>query len=227
MLNIQVYGLDIETDTSRDALDPMLASVRAVGLSSQAGDELFVGDEPTLLAALDARLADLPCGVLATWNGGAFDLPFLADRARLIGVSIGLRLCLDRALTLHRTPLPGHAGAYRGAWHGHSHIDTYRLYGPTSGNRPSFRSVGRLLGVGGASGRRERRADLTNEALHAHAPSDARLARVLAERRWPAAARMLDHVDAHEAEPVAVAARRAARQERAEAVGARSRIATI
>ncbi|MGI8755343.1 MAG: hypothetical protein ACR2MB_05680 [Acidimicrobiales bacterium] len=227
MQNIQVYGLDIETDTSRDALDPVVASVRAVGLSTQAGDELFVGDEDTLLADLDARLADLPRGVLATWNGGAFDLPFLADRARLIGVSIGLRLRLDRALALHRTPLPGHAGAYRGAWHGHSHIDTYRLYGPPSGTRSSLRSVGRLLGVGGASGRQVRRADLTNEALHAHAPSDARLARVLAERRWPAAARMLDHVDAHEAEHVAVAERRAARKERIEAVGSRARIATV
>ena len=39
---------------------------------------------------------------------------------------------------------------------------------------------------------RERIHDLSNEALHAYAASDARLARVLAERRWPSAARFVD-----------------------------------
>ena len=226
MAHRNVYGLDIETDTSVDAFDPMVASVRAVAVSGPAGDELFVGAEADLLAAVDAFLADMPDGVLATWNGGAFDLPFLADRARLIGQPLGLRLCLDRRLTLARTPLPGHAGAYRGSWHGHRHLDTYRLYGGASGTRTSLRSVGRLLGIG-ASGQPNRAADLANEARHAHPRTDARLARVLAERRWAAAARLVDHLELDEAEQVAVAARRADRQERVEARSGRPRIATV
>ena len=35
----------------------------------------------------------------------------IADRARLLGVDLGLRLCLDRRLTLDRAPLPGPAEA--------------------------------------------------------------------------------------------------------------------
>lgn len=208
-----IYGLDIETDVSTDGLDPAVASVRAVALSGRTFDELFVGDEADLLRALDRRLAELPSGVLATWNGSAFDLPFLADRARILGVELSLKLRLDRGITLHRAPLPGHAGAYRASWHDHGHLDTYRIYGEpaTAAQRLSLRSIGRLVGLGCEPTTRARTQDLGNEALHACAPSDARLARVLAERRWPAAARMIDRVERDEAETVAVAAGRLAR----------------
>ena len=225
-----VYGLDIETDTSTDGLDPAVAPVRAVALSRRGGgDDLFVGDEADLLRALDAHLAALPHGVIATWNGAAFDLPFLADRARLLGLELGLHLVLDRRLTLQRAPLPGHAGAYRATWHGHGHLDTFRLYGAPrgAGPRTSVRALGRLLGIGSADCRPQQNQDLTNEALHACAPSDARLARVLAERRWPAAARLVDHVEPADAEPVAVAARRVARQARTDGSPLRPAVATI
>lgn len=210
----QIYGLDIETDVSTDGLDPAVASVRAIALSGRTFDDLFVGDEADLLRQLDDRLGALPLGVIATWNGSAFDLPFLADRARILGVELGLRLRLDRGLTLHRAPLPGHAGAYRASWYDHGHLDTFRIYGApaTAAQRLSLRSIGRLVGIGAPSTARTRTHDLGNEALHACAPSDARLARVLAERRWPAAARMIDRVQWDEAEPVAVAATRLARE---------------
>lgn len=217
-----IYGLDIETDTRTDGLDPAVASVRAIALSGRTFDDLFVGDEHDILLALDARLAALPVGVVATWNGSAFDLPFLADRARLLGIDLGLKLRLDRRLTLHRAPLPGHAGAYRASWYDHGHLDTFRIYGAetvTAAQRLSLRSLGRLVGIGAHDAHPTRTQTLCNEALHACAPSDARLARVLAERRWPAAARMIDRVDWSEAEPVAVAAQRLARQDRS--VGAR------
>ena len=217
MQHTSLYGLDIETDTSHDGLDPAVAPVRAVALSTRSTDELFVGDEPDLLRALDARLAELAPGVIATWNGAAFDLPFLADRARIVGVDLGLHLALDRRLTLHRAPLPGHAGAYRASWYEHGHLDAFHLYGAGLGTGPrlGLRSLGRLLGIGAAASCRPvRNQSLSNEALHACAPSDARLARVLAERRWPAAARLVDRVELAEAESVAVAARRLARLER-------------
>lgn len=213
-----IYGLDIETDTSCDGLDPTVAPIRAVALSGANFDDLFVGDEVDLLRALDARLRSLRPGVLATWNGSAFDLPFLADRARLVGEDLGLRLRLDRRLTLQRAPLPGHAGAYRASWYEHGHLDTFRLYDAEGdpSQRRSLRTLARVVGVGGHDGHRGRPArlhTLSHEALHACAPSDARLARVLAERRWPGAARMIDRVDAAEAQPVAVAAQRLARRD--------------
>lgn len=214
-----IYGLDIETDTSCDGWDPAVAAVRTVALSSRSADEVFTGDEATLLHALDRRLRTLPPGIVATWNGATFDLPFIADRARLLGVDLGLRLCLDRRLTLDRAPLPGHAGAYRGAWGHHAHLDTFRLYGQGSPSPTwtSLRTIGRLLGLGGAAGPTDRTHDLANEVLHAHAASDARLARVLAERRLGAALRLVDRLAPEDAEVVTVAVRRLerlARQDR-------------
>lgn len=211
----QIYGIDIETDTHRDGLDPAVASVLTVALSGRSFDEVFIGDETTLLRALDRRLAALPAGVLATWNGATFDLPFIADRARLLGLDLDLSLCLDRRLTLGRTPLPGHGGAYRGAWGHHAHLDTFRLYRrPGPSGRMSRRAIGRLLGLGALGGAAPCTDDLANEALHAHAASDARLARVLAQRRWSTALRLVDRLDPAEAQPVSVAAARLDRQAR-------------
>ena len=130
------------------------------------------------------------------------------------GVGLGLKLRLDRGLTLHRAPLPGHAGAYRASWHEHGHLDTFRVYGgpTTAAQRLNLRALGRFVGLGDARSRPSPTQTLSNEALHACAPSDARLARVLAERRWPAAARCVDRVERDEAELVAVAAKRLARR---------------
>ncbi|MCU1499705.1 MAG: polymerase family exonuclease domain, partial [Acidimicrobiales bacterium] len=97
-----IYGLDIETDTRHDGLDPAVARIVTIALSGTSFDDLYIGDEATMLASLDARLATLDPGVLATWNGATFDLPFIAERARLLGVDLQLQLCLDRRLTLGR-----------------------------------------------------------------------------------------------------------------------------
>ncbi len=210
-----IYGLDIEIDTRRGGLDPAVATIVTIALAGPRFDEVFIGDEANMLLALDARLSNLPAGVLATWNGATFDLPFIADRARILGLELDLHLRLDRRLTLNRAPLPGHAGAYRGAWGEHQHLDTFRLYsGGGPPGRLSLRTIARLLGVGGVGGPADRTHDLANEALHAHAASDARLARVLAERRWHAAARAVDRFQPDEARPVAVAAQRLQRQAR-------------
>lgn len=209
------YGIDIETDAT-GGVDPAVAAIRTIALSGAAFDDEFTGAEADLLQALNARLATLPAGVLATWNGATFDLPYIADRARILGVDLDLQLCRDRRLTFGRTLLPGHGSAYRGAWGSHGHVDTFRLYGHTDGPAvwSSLRTIGRLVGLGTPPTVARRHDDLTNEALHAHARSDARLARVLAERRRAAALRLIDPIDAAEVEPVAVAARRLARQAR-------------
>lgn len=194
-----VYGLDIETDTSTDGLDPRVAPVLTVALSMGSHDETFSGRESTLLCDLDERLRSLPPGVIATWNGSAFDLPFLAYRAALHRLDLGLRLLLDPGLRTSRAPLPGHPGAYRGAWHAHRHLDAYRLYrsdvGPVLRVSCSLKSIARLVGLTPVEVDRERVHDLSHEALHAYASSDARLARVLTERRMPGAARFVDHLD--------------------------------
>jgi DNA polymerase elongation subunit (family B) len=195
-----VYGLDIETDTTENGLDPRVASVVTIALAGPGYEEVFTGEEHVLLADLDERLHELEPGVLATWNGAAFDLPFIADRAALYGMSLGLRLQLDPGITMRREPLPGHDGAYRAGWYGHNHLDAYRVYrgdvGPALRISCSLKSIARFVGLAPVEVDRTRIHDLSNEALHAYAASDARLARILTERRWGTAARCVDHVPA-------------------------------
>src|SRR5687767_2120284 len=97
---------------------------------------------------------------------------------------------------MHRSGLPGHDGAYRATWHHHGHLDAYRLYrgdvGPSLRVSCSLKSIARLVGLSPIEVDRGRIHDLSNEALHAYASSDARLARVLTERRWATASRFID-----------------------------------
>ena len=183
-----VYGLDIETDTSPDqggVPDPRVARVRTVALSMPSGDRTFVGAEPELLGELDDVLRQLQPGILATWNGAAFDLPYLADRAEMWGLHLGLRLAADRHLRVRGEVLRGHAGAYRAGWYGHRHLDASRLY--RSGRRPLLDVDDLLRSLGLRSARRRPdgagpadapETELTHKAVHAFAANDARLVRV-------------------------------------------------
>jgi uncharacterized protein YprB with RNaseH-like and TPR domain len=209
---LAVYGLDIETDTTENGLDPRVAAVVTVALAGPGYEEVFTGPESRLLVDLDERVGELEPGVLATWNGAAFDLPFLADRAALHGLPLGLRLQHDPSITMRRAPLPGHRGAYRASWYDHGHLDAYRLYrgdvGPALRISCSLKSIARFVGLAPLEVDRTRIHDLSNEALHAYAASDARLARILTERRWGTASRFVDRVAEEDAEPAAVLLRR-------------------
>ena len=77
-----LLGLDIETDTAVDGLDPAVGRVLAVAIARPGGVTVFDdGDEGRLLARVDEFLAATDPGVLVTWNGGGFDLPYLATRS--------------------------------------------------------------------------------------------------------------------------------------------------
>jgi len=196
---LAVYGLDIETHTTINGLDPAVARVLTVALASPGFEETFVGEEHELLAELDERIRQLEPGVIATWNGAAFDLPFLADRAARWGIRLGLLVRHDPSIAMSYEPLPGHPGAYRAAWYAHGHVDAYRLYrgdvGPALRVSCSLKSIARLVGLVPVEVDRTRVHDLSREALHAYAASDARLARVLTERRWATAARSIDRLE--------------------------------
>lgn len=200
-----VYGLDIETDTSVDGLDPRVAPVVTVALAGVGYEETFSGPEQHLLTELDERLAQLEPGIIATWNGAAFDLPFLADRAAINDIRLGLRLQPDDTIAIRKAPLAGHNGAYRASWFDHSHIDAYRLYrgdvGPALRISCSLKSIARFVGLAPVEVDRTRIHDLSNEALHAYAASDARLARILTERRWGTASRFVDEMVRDEPPP--------------------------
>ena len=161
------------------------------------GVELVLdGPEPALLLAIDAALHGLPAGVLITWNGSAFDLPFLADRSRIAGVDLGLRIRHDPGIVLSRDPLRGHPGAYRATWYHHRHLDGYRLYraeiDPESGQSCGLKPLARSFGLAVVEVERDRIHELDAVTLRRYVVSDASLARELVARRWSSAAHAVD-----------------------------------
>jgi DNA polymerase elongation subunit (family B) len=194
-----LYGVDIETDTTVDGLDPRVGRVLAVAVADDDGVEVLADDdEATLLRRLDAGLAARPAGVLVTWNGARFDLPYLASRAALRGVELGLELEVDGHRRDTRPPLPGHASAYRARWHDHAHLDVYRSYqadvGPVLGLSCTLKSVARLVGLEPLEVDASRVHTLGAPALGAYVASDAACTRELARRRWASAAPAIDVV---------------------------------
>lgn len=191
-----IYGLDIETDTSQDGLDPRRSRVVAAAVSTSTGEIVFTErDESELLRSLDAYLATLPAGVVTTWNGGGFDLPFIATRAARQGLDIGLAVRRDPTLR-RRDPSIVEGGVYLGRWHRHAHLDGYRLYrndvGRQLGLSCGLKSVARLVGFPAVEVDSSAIHGLSSEVLAAYVASDARLARALVCRRLPAARRAVD-----------------------------------
>ena len=185
--DLPLYGLDIETDTTTDGLDPQVAPVVAVALDGEDFSAVFDGKETDLLADLDQHLADLEPGILVTWNGGCFDLPFLRDRAAICGIPLGLRLVHDPLIPGgHQRPQPL-IGGYRARWHNHCHLDAYQVFradvGASMGISCALKSLARLVGLEVVEVDRQRIHELSDEECRAYVASDAYLARALVKRR--------------------------------------------
>ena len=189
-----LYGLDIETDTTVNGLDPAVAAIVAVSLATDDGNITFTGPEPKLLRSLDRHLKRIPGGVLVTWNGSGFDLPFLVDRARMARVRLGLELQADATLPHKHAPLVGHELPYRARWHRHGHLDACCLYRTLlpEGTSCALKPVARDAGLFVREEDRERLHELAAGSLIRYAANDADLARLLAERVWLQAGAMLD-----------------------------------
>ncbi|MEO7837456.1 MAG: ribonuclease H-like domain-containing protein [Acidimicrobiales bacterium] len=204
MSNSLLYGLDIETDTAAGGLDPRVARVVAVALSSGAGETVFTGDEPDVLTALDAHLAACPAGVIVTWNGAAFDLPFLVHRARRAGVVLGLLLRADPAIVRHHPSSPETPFAYRGRWHHHRHLDAYRAYRRLTdpGTSCGLKAVARSAGLVPIEVDSAAIHELPPALLRRYVASDARVTRQLALRRWREISAFVDPPAPSTQEPV-------------------------
>jgi len=147
-------------------------------------------DERVLLGRLDETLADLAVdapGVLTTWNGSGFDLPFIATRAVTLGLGIGLRLVDDPSLAGRHDPPPGRRARVRGSWHGHRHLDGYQAYRADVGQvlpvSCGLKSLARLVGLPVVEVDREAIHLLSTARRRAYVASDAFLARELVARR--------------------------------------------
>jgi len=191
-----VYGLDIETDTAAGGLDPRSAAIVAIALSGSGWTAVFDGAEADLLRSVDLKLDELAPGVIVTWNGSRFDLPFIHDRAARCEVKLGLRMRPDDRYRNSRDPMPGHLGGYRASWYEHEHLDAYLVYRNDVGaslNLPcGLKRIARMVGLDPVVVDRESIHTLSAEELAEYVASDAVLARELALRRWPTASLALD-----------------------------------
>ncbi len=189
-----LYGLDIETDTRVDGLDPAVAAIVAVALATDTDTFVIDGDETHLLRRLDDALAEFPPGIIVTWNGGRFDLPFIAERARRTGTELALRLEPDP----HDGGRAGGDGAHGwlAAWGHHLHLDGYRVYRSDVGRALpvscGLKPMARLVGLVPIEVDRENLHVLSPDELSDYVSSDAVLARHLVARRGTA---IESHVD--------------------------------
>lgn len=218
------YGLDIETDTTIDGLDSRCSAIVAVAISTTDGDEVFMGDEESVLLRTDSFLSLLYPGLIVTWNGSSFDLPFIMERAERLGLSLGLtgtrepRRGRDVERLGPRRPEsePGveHAAGCSAQsvggstvvettcrasrWWDHRHLDGYRLYrgdvARVLGVSCGLKPLSKLVGLNPVEVDRSRVHDLDEAQMRAYVASDARLAREMVLRRMPAAMANVDPV---------------------------------
>lgn len=193
-----LYGLDIETDTTVDGLDPAHAAVVAVALATPEGDEVFLGDEAEVLRRVDRRLAELPAGVVVTWNGRSFDLPFVATRAGATGVTTDLELWFPDGAPVADAPgcWPPPPGGFGARWGTHGHLDGYRVFSAdvrrSLGLSCGLKAMARLVGMDPVQVDYEQLHLLSGADLATYVASDARVATRLVQRRLPAVLASID-----------------------------------
>lgn len=167
-----------------------------MALSGDNWATVFDGAEADILQGVDAAIRDLASGVITTWNGSRFDLPFLVDRSHIVGVDLGLTLQADQHSRSAHEPLPGHEGGYVATWYEHRHLDTYRVYRADVGAMLhlacGLKSLARFVGLSPIEVDRERIHELSRDELHEYVASDAIMTRELTLRRWSTAAAAID-----------------------------------
>ena len=187
----RIYSADIETDNSNGhGLNPQFGRITEVALSTANDDIVFDDDdEKDLLENLSAHLLRMPPGLITTWNGAFFDVPFLWERARVNNVLPFLGLTPDPGLVPKYEPLPGHDGGYQAVFHSpdmmvpHQHLDVsgmYRKFADEAGVSWSLKPVCAAKGIAMVELDRERLHDYSREERLAYVCSDTRGTRALA-----------------------------------------------
>lgn len=182
----RIYSLDIETDNSEGhGLNPELSRVTEVAVLTAETSWVFDNDdEAKLLTELGECVRDLRPGLISTWNGAFFDMPFLSDRMIAVGVAglgVGPRLVTDPGLKPKYEPLPGHAGGYIAVWPSsfpsipHQHLDisgAYKQFAADADVSWSLKPVCKAMGIDMFEIDRTRLHEYTPEEVRAYVLSD-------------------------------------------------------
>lgn len=142
----EVYGLDIETDTSElttaeraaghtsRGLDPRIGRITSVAIARESDVLVWEAETPgaeaSMLTEVHQFFLTNASGLIVTWNGSVFDLPYLHDRYRHHHLEgHGPLITPNSRITPKYGPLPGHAGGYSASWRAgdhaaaHAHLD--------------------------------------------------------------------------------------------------------
>lgn len=191
-----IIGFDIETDTTTEpygdgvqpGLDPRVSPITAVAFVGRGPGGFataHTGDEVWLLGVIGDILIGLNGGdTVATWNGGAFDWPYVVMRAEIHGLTLPVEHC-DSDRPHKYDPLPG-ANAVWSVRLPCEHVDVAYAYKQRCADEdipwrlkttaPYFGVEPTAVGDGAHSG------ELPPAALAAYCASDAHLAAELAAK---------------------------------------------
>jgi hypothetical protein len=180
----RLYALDIETDTTIDGRDPAVAAVIAVAISEPAGPiAVLAGPEKMVLEGLLATLQALEPGLVATWNGSGFDLPFIQERCTLHGIETGWTVT-PTDLPGKYAPVGGRPARYASVLGAHRHADiawAWQQHCADTGVSWSLKPLAHSLGLEAIEADREHASDLSRAELFAYVASDAHVTAVLAQ----------------------------------------------
>ncbi len=181
---MRIYGLDIETDTAINGVSPKDSSVISAAVATADGATCRVFDnqnEVALLRELLEYLEGLEPGIIATWNGSGFDLMFLAERMRILGIDHQWTLWpSDRPAKY--PPVGGHTVRAKVAAHAHVDIAyAYKVLATDAFIEWSLKPVARHLGHDPVEVDRAATHLLSQDELRAYVASDASVTAALAE----------------------------------------------
>jgi DNA polymerase elongation subunit (family B) len=134
----RIYALDIETDNSEGhGLDPNKGRITEIAVQGRAKDvtAVFADEhEKTLLRKFTWHMRTLEPGLVTTWNGSFFDLPFIQTRADILAAPSPLAVEEDEELKPKYDLLPGYTGGVVGVFDSrrgrvpHQHLDISGAY---------------------------------------------------------------------------------------------------
>ena len=186
--SLLLTALDIETDTSEgvNGLDPTSSRVVAIALAFSDREPVVFddADEATQLRQL-AEVLFTRTGLLVTWNGAGFDLPFIVARAEALGLDLGLVTRRDALLPVKYDPPAGLGLPVRARWGSLGHVDVAHLYKDLAAEQGiawSLKPVARHHGMTPVEVDRTAIHDLSADELTAYVVSDVVVTRDLAAR---------------------------------------------
>jgi DNA polymerase elongation subunit (family B) len=181
---VRVYGLDIETDTTINGVSPKDSSVISAAVASADGSVCEVFDaasERELLEQLLGYLEGLEPGIITTWNGSGFDLAFLVERMRIVGITHPWTLW-PSARAAKYPPVGGHT--VRAKLSSHSHADiayAFKALATDCSIEWALKPMARHFGHDPVEVDRAATHLLTSSELRAYVASDAIVTAALAE----------------------------------------------